>query len=127
VLDAFSAEDAVDDVYKDAPDPRLIRRFDAAAADLDAALGMLERDGAPADRRLARRARSLHAAYAGRMRRSFQASDAGDEARAETLAEAGDEAQDELQPLLNGVGPTNAIAQLRAIDGSRRRRGASSA
>jgi diguanylate cyclase (GGDEF)-like protein len=114
---ALSVEDAIEDVYKDEPDPALRPKFDKAAADLDAALRRLAGTGGQADRELARRALPLHAAYADAMRDIFDAADAGDVELVEEINdERADPAQDELQPLINGAGPKYAIAQLRQID-----------
>ena len=115
--DALSTEDEIEDAYKDDPDPALRPDFEDAAAQLDRALARLASQGGPNDRALARAARPVHRRYAEAMRDRFVAFDAGDEELAEAINEArADPAQDELQRLVNGMGPGHAIAALAELD-----------
>jgi diguanylate cyclase (GGDEF)-like protein len=115
--DAFSREDAIEDVYKDDPDPMLRPAFADAAADLDEALAALLRAGGPRDRALAKAARPVHREYAAAMWDVLDAADRGDADAAEAInEERADPAQDTLQPLINGQGPSYALGQLGEID-----------
>jgi diguanylate cyclase (GGDEF)-like protein len=120
-LDGLSREDMLEDTiegdYDEGPSPEGRADFAAARRQLDGALRELLERGEPRDRELARMALTLHDEYADAMEAIFDAAAAGERARAEELdEERADPAQDELQALVNNVGPRHALEQLGAID-----------
>ena len=113
--DALSREDEIENVYDDGPAPALRSEFNAAAADFDAALLVLQRKGDARDRLLAGRADVAHRRYVDAMRALFAA---GSDAKLidQIDDERIDPAQEALQPLVNGTAPEYAVAQLKALD-----------
>jgi len=115
--DAFSRQDAIEDLAVDEPGPVSERNFADAAAEFTTALGVIERAGGPEDRELVRRMRPLHERYVGAMRRILASAADGELERVETLNdEVADPAQDRLQPLLDRAGPGYAATQRTEVD-----------
>ncbi len=82
---AFAAQEHIEGDYDDEPGPDARAQFDAATADIAAALTFLDREGTLRDRNVAATVAALHERYARGNHAAFDAIDAGHMRRAEAI------------------------------------------